>query len=119
MFFDQEAIGAFTSEIAGASGAQGRERPVLSAVCELCEQSGNGWRATTSRHAAVSRLNCSAFRESRRFAVRAGMYRDSRSTLEAALQGNRTAAHRISPHSRPLKNETLGNHCFFWLLVLH
>src|SRR5438067_306515 len=54
-----------TRHILQASSApvaeQREQRAVLSAVCELCKQDGNGRRSTTCRRSAVSGVNGTAF----------------------------------------------------------
>ena len=53
----EEAPSALTLQADGAPDGQRGQRAVLSLVCDLCEQGGNGGKTTASRRGTVSRVN--------------------------------------------------------------
>src|SRR6266853_287029 len=80
MFLDQKGTGALTLQAGRAPGGQRGQCAVLSPVCELCEQGGNGGRTPASRHSIVSRVILNSFP---RVAVTASLSVDSRKPPQA------------------------------------
>src|SRR5438128_11636192 len=80
MFLDEEGSRAFTLQADRTPGGQRGQCPVLSPVCELCEQGGNGGRTPASRRSAVSRVILNSFP---RVAVTPSLSVDSRKPPQA------------------------------------